>query len=52
MLKAKLKWTIPENFMAIGGYFDYYTYCVTELGWLKKEEDEQFWLSAVSGLPL
>ena len=46
----------PENFMTIGGCFGCYTYCVTALGWLKKEEkegdDKQFRLSTVSGLPL
>ena len=36
-LKANLKWTIPENFMTIGGCFERYVYCVTALGWLKKE---------------
>ena len=53
MLKVKLKWTPPQkNFLAIGGYFKCYTYCVAVLekeG--RKKEDEQFWLSNVSGLP-
>ena len=36
----------PDNFMTIGGCFECYTYRVTALGWLKKNErkkgDEQF----------
>ena len=45
------------NFLTVGGYFERYTYRITVLGWLKKEErkkeeDEQFWRSTVSGLPL
>ena len=50
----------PEHFMILGGYFECYMYHIMALGWLKKqeaeerkkEEDEQFWLSTVSGLPL
>ena len=39
----------PGNFLTVGGYFKHYTYCVTVLGKLKKEEDERFLLSTVSG---
>ena len=31
-----------ENFLAFGGCLECETYCITALGWLKKEEDEQF----------
>ena len=42
----------PWNFLTVSGYFECYMYRVMVLGWLKKE-DEQFWLvSTVSGLPL
>ena len=50
-----------KNFMAIGGCFECYTYCIMALGWVKKKkerkkerkkEDEQFRLLTVSGLPL
>ena len=51
-LKAKLKRHIPIEFRDYWWLFKRYTYRVTVLGWLKKEEDEQFWLSTVSGLPL
>ena len=43
MLKTKFEMQILENFLAIGGCFEYNTYRVAALGWLKKkEEDEQF----------
>ena len=55
-LKTKLEDTSSENFLATGDFFEYNTYRVTALGCLKKkedkEEDEQFWLSTVSDLPL
>ena len=35
-----------------GGLFERNPYRVTALGCLEKKEDEQFWLSTVSGLPL
>ena len=46
-LKTKLEDTSSENFLATGDFFEYNTYRVTALGWLKKkerkkEEDEQF----------
>ena len=41
MLKTKQNRPSPENFLTIGGYFEHYTYCVTALGWLKKDEEEE-----------
>ena len=51
-LKAKFKMLPPENFLATGDCFECNTYHITALGWLKKEDDEQFWFSTISGLPL
>ena len=48
--KSQLRWKqssngpSPKNFMTIGGCFKCYMYRVMALDWLKKEEDEQFWL--------
>ena len=39
--KAQMHHPRPENFLTIGGYFECYTYRVTALGWLKKEEKEE-----------
>ena len=36
--QLKLKEPSTENFMAIAGFFEHYTYRVMALGWLKKED--------------
>ena len=37
-LKTKLKWTIPREFLTIGGYFEHNTNRITALGWLKQKK--------------
>ena len=37
--KRSLNEPSPEKFLSIGGFFECYTYRVTALGWLKKEEE-------------
>ena len=37
--KAQTAGPSSENFVTIGGCFERYTYCVTALGWLKKEDE-------------
>ena len=41
MHKMKLKWTTPENFLAIGSYFECNIYRDTVLDWLEEEEEEE-----------
>ena len=55
--QSKAKKTSQENFMAIGGCFERYTFRVMALGWLKKERKKERKMknsdfSTVSGLPL
>ena len=57
MLKTKLKRSNhpPENFLTIGGCFECNTSCVKGARLAGEEEDdndEQFRVSTVSGLPL
>ena len=39
--KAHMNHLQAENFVTIGGCFECYTYHVTALGWLKKEEERK-----------
>ena len=41
MLKTKRNGPPSDNFLATGGSFEQNTYCVAELGLLKKEEKER-----------